>query len=377
MKYRYLLTAFFVTAMHSQSYDWAIIGAGPAGIATVGLLLDSGVTKDAILWIDPEFNVGRLGTYYTNVPGNSKAQTYHYYVNQCSVFKEVHSPSIDSLMQYDPVNEPFLSTIVAPLKDITTHLLRTISHRKDTVMGLTRSENAWNIQLTDYSIYASNVILATGCHPHVPTYHGPKMIDLDLALDKEKLTEYISSEDTVAVVGSAHSAALILMYLHAIGIPTIHLYKHPFQYKYDMGAGNPTTIVGLQGIAAHWTYNVYENKLPESIVRVCNTQENRAHWLPQCTKIIYAVGYVRNTIPGWNFDTLVYDSQTGVIEPHLFGIGLAFPEEVFDHDGTKNYAIGLIDFMKYGQQVVPQWVAQHERSCSRTSLEDSFIITQL
>ena len=46
-----------------------IIGAGPAGIIVAGLLLDLGVEKDDIIWIDPLFNVGRIGEFYSNVPG--------------------------------------------------------------------------------------------------------------------------------------------------------------------------------------------------------------------------------------------------------------------------------------------------------------------
>lgn len=34
-------------------YKWAVVGAGPAGMATIGQLLDSGINAKNILWIDP------------------------------------------------------------------------------------------------------------------------------------------------------------------------------------------------------------------------------------------------------------------------------------------------------------------------------------
>ena len=38
-------------------YSWTVIGAGPAGIAAVGRLLDHGIVGEQIAWIDPEFDI--------------------------------------------------------------------------------------------------------------------------------------------------------------------------------------------------------------------------------------------------------------------------------------------------------------------------------
>lgn len=43
------------------SFRFAVIGGGPAGLAAVGRLLDSG--KGPVLWIDKTFESGRLSTY--------------------------------------------------------------------------------------------------------------------------------------------------------------------------------------------------------------------------------------------------------------------------------------------------------------------------
>ena len=44
-----------------RRYDAAVLGAGPAGLAVVGTLLDAG--KKSILWADPSFDSGRLSIY--------------------------------------------------------------------------------------------------------------------------------------------------------------------------------------------------------------------------------------------------------------------------------------------------------------------------
>ena len=45
-----------------KRYKAAVMGAGPAGLAVVSTLLDSGITG-GILWVDPAFQAGRLSIY--------------------------------------------------------------------------------------------------------------------------------------------------------------------------------------------------------------------------------------------------------------------------------------------------------------------------
>ena len=58
------------TTTHAQ---WTVIGAGPTGIMAVGLILDSGVPAEDIILVDRDgFEVGRMGKFYKNVPGNGR-----------------------------------------------------------------------------------------------------------------------------------------------------------------------------------------------------------------------------------------------------------------------------------------------------------------
>jgi thioredoxin reductase len=49
---------------------WIIIGAGPCGIASVGYLLDCMDVE--VIWIDPFFEIGRMGKHYRHVPANTQ-----------------------------------------------------------------------------------------------------------------------------------------------------------------------------------------------------------------------------------------------------------------------------------------------------------------
>jgi heterodisulfide reductase subunit A-like polyferredoxin len=53
-------------SVHGQLYGAIVVGGGPAGLATVGTLLDEDVKP--ILWIDEKFQGGRLSAKYREVP---------------------------------------------------------------------------------------------------------------------------------------------------------------------------------------------------------------------------------------------------------------------------------------------------------------------
>ena len=55
-----------VAGKMEKKYEAIVVGAGPAGVAVVGNLLEQ--KKAPILWIDDVFQGGRLNKYYRSVP---------------------------------------------------------------------------------------------------------------------------------------------------------------------------------------------------------------------------------------------------------------------------------------------------------------------
>jgi heterodisulfide reductase subunit A-like polyferredoxin len=51
-----------------RKYEAVVVGAGPAGVAVVGNLLEQ--KKSPILWVSEAFSGGRLDQYYREVPRN-------------------------------------------------------------------------------------------------------------------------------------------------------------------------------------------------------------------------------------------------------------------------------------------------------------------
>jgi len=366
---------------HNTDTTWTIVGAGPAGIAVVGLLLDLGVNGSTITWVDPEFNIGRLGKYYYHVPGNAKALDYITFINQCHTFKEYSSPALESLRMHDPNEFCTLAVIIDPLQDLTHYLRGKVIARKNRLTELSFENKEWQVALNNNMQFSShNVVLATGSHPQTLNYPCNEEIPLDLALDKPTLTKLVESDDTIALVGGSHSAIFLLKCLYELGVQRIiNFFRHPITYHFDMGEGNQTNPDGLRGTVAQWAYNVLQKKQPSNIMRMKNTPTSRNSWLPICDKIIYAIGYERNEIPLFSDDdnqSIEYDSTTGVISPRLFGIGIAFPEQVIDEMNKPRNLIGLLDFMSYAQSIIPEWMKKYPNK-HLLRFENLFTITLL
>lgn len=390
--YSILTLALFALSFATSSYakmrnsstrhedtTWTIIGAGPAGIATIGILLDMGVPKESITWIDPDFNIGRLGAYYYNVPGNALAENYISFVNDCNTFKQCSSESLNYLRNYYPHECCYLQVAIDALRDITTYLTEQVNAYANKVKALQFVDNNWLIILDNNISFSSrNVVLATGSYPKTLDYPCDYIIPLDDAVDTERLSHHIQPDDTIALVGASHSGMLILKHLYESGIKrVINFYLQPITYAYDMGNGNIPDYNGLKGDVAEWVFNILEKEQPETIMRVKNTNIARDAWLPICNKIIYAIGFERNALPliDINAHDLAYNDTTGVIAPRLFGIGIAFPEKIIDPWGKPQHTVGMIDFLTYAQRIVPDWLHKKKTYNYLYNYKDLFNIT--
>lgn len=364
----YSLEQFVMRKYSNAEAKFTVVGAGPAGIASLGVLLQSGVNPADIYWLDTDFNVGRIGQYYENVPGNTKTKLFVEFIECCKAFKDCKSEKIDELKNCDRDKEIPLKYISEALKSITQHLCKKVCSIKGSLESLYFDKGVWNIKTKYTHITSKNVILATGSKPKTLNYSISKEIPLDIALDKHKLSSMVSKDDTVMVVGSCHSAILLLKYLSEIRVKKIiNIYKNDLKYAIDMGTWVLYNSSGLKGITAYWAKEVLEKNPPKNLERKKNTQINIDNALLESTKIIYAIGYEKNTLPKIEQNpNLNYEDTTGFIAPGLFGIGIAFPEKYEDPLGNKEYRVGLNSFMEYAQRIVPYWI---ENSIKRKEID--------
>ncbi|HIF0226123.1 TPA: FAD-dependent oxidoreductase [Legionella anisa] len=344
--------------MHKKIYQWAVIGAGPAGIAAVGKLLDNGLLPEDILWLDPHFKVGDFGLYWRNVSSNTKVKYFKDFLSAVHSFHYQEAP-IDFQLNHLPLDETCtLSFMAEPLQWITENFLQKVQAVKTTIHNMFLSKRLWSLSSDSQTYHAKNVILATGALPSSLNYPGVNVIPFDTAIDKEKLSAVIHHDETYGVFGSSHSAIIILKHLVELNVKKIiNFYRSPCCYAIEMDDWILFVNTGLKGQSAAWAREHIDGVLPSNLVRYNVSEPNIARFLPECSQVIYAVGFEqRKTIVIGDYENSRHNPYVGIIGPGLFGLGIAYPETKADAYGNVESQVGLWKFMVYLNKVMPLWL---------------------
>jgi hypothetical protein len=335
--------------LHSQ---WTIIGAGPAGTAVLGKLLDSGVDSAQIIWLDPYFQGGDFGQKWHSVSSNTTTDLFLKFLKACSSFQYQKCPIDFPINHLLPNQTCQLKYMADPLQWITNHLRQKVRSLATIAHSVTLKEGKWVIATKDVEITTQKVVLAIGAEPLSLDLPRLEVIPIEDAMDLSRLKKTCSSCDTVAVFGSSHTAVVALYNLSALGVPFINFYRSPFKYAvfYDDWVLYDNT--GLKGYSAEWA-----RKNMESMTRIHVDNPLYDQTLARCNRAIYAIGFQRrSSLKVSPYESLTYDPSSGIIGPGLFGIGIAFPQGQYDRAGNYEYRVGLWKFMDYLTEILPLWL---------------------
>jgi hypothetical protein len=343
--------------------EWAVVGGGPAGISTVGTLLDEGVSPDAILWIDPAFGAGDFGMLWGNVPSNTRIGDFSKMFTSCRSFAFDPNRKIFAIQDLTDESWCDLHYVGDVLQAITATLRAQVTSIAGLVTRCTSTRNGWVLELRDgTTARARNLVLATGAQERRLEHAGITTIPLEAALDRERLPALCTPDDTVAVFGSSHSGILALKILleHSNARAIVNFYRSPLRYAVPLEDGRWLYYdTGLKGPVAAWAREKLSgNDLPHRLERFPVNGNATPEQLARCTKAIYAIGFDSRREPIVDGMTqLNHDPRTGIIGPGLFGCGFAFPEIAADEFGELVPRVGLIRFARYLARVVPLWRA--------------------
>jgi len=207
--------------MTNKDFAWAVVGAGPGGITAVGLLLDSGVPSDKILWIDPHFQVGDFGQWWGEVNSNTRVALFQNYLNGVSHFdykKRTQAFALDSM---DPNGFTLLKAVTDPLLWVTARLREKVESINAQVKSMTVEKGCWQLHTENRLFRAEKVILAIGSEAKSLDFPSIEKIDLVTALTPSQLKNKCDQDDVVAVFGSSHSAMIIIRNLVEAGVKKI------------------------------------------------------------------------------------------------------------------------------------------------------------
>lgn len=344
-----------------KTAKWAVIGAGPAGIAAVGKLLDHGILPEHILWIDPYFKVGDLGKYWSNVSSNTKVKYFTAFLQAASSFAYEYQATHFFLDNLDAEETCSLGYVVAPLQWITEQLAKKVVAVRTSIHSMSLSERIWSLNDGTTTYKSHNVILATGSVPSNLNYPGVDVIPFESAIDKDKLSACINPNETYGVFGSSHSAIIIVRHLVELGVQkVINFYRSPCRYAIELNDWILFDNTGLKGDTALWARQNIDGSMPANLVRYNTSEPCIAQYLPECNKVIYAVGFEKrkNMVIG-DYEDTKHNPHVGIIGPGLFGFGIAYPELKTDPFGTVESQVGLWKFMVYLNRVLPVWFKYH------------------
>jgi hypothetical protein len=338
-------------------YTWTVIGAGPAGIAAVGRLLDHGIAPEEVAWIDPEFTAGDLGGKWRAVPGNTHVASFLDYLTASPSFRFAEAPHFE-LIDIDPGETCPLGMVADPLVWISQRLCERVAVCRTIATELSLQNGHWTVDTERGEITSKNVILAVGSVPKKLAYAGLDEIPLEVALDPQKLAQQPLEGATVAVFGSSHSSMIALPNLLANPVTkVINFYQSPLRYAVYLDDWILFDDSGLKGKAACWARENIDGVYPERLER-CSVRSPEFHEILQaCDHVVYTVGFERRQLPltpQWG--PLEYNASNGILAPGLFGIGIAFPEYKTDPLGFGEYRVGLQKFMARLNDALPLWL---------------------
>lgn len=343
--------------MNQNIFSWAVIGAGPAGIATVGKLLDKGVAAHEILWVDPYFQVGDFGRLWSQVSSNTRVKLFVDFLNAVDSFNIAQAANLFPLNNLNPSSTCKLAYMAEPLQWITNHLRKRVKTREEAIRQITLRHRSWILSGEKNTFIAKNVVLATGAVPSRLNYPGVEIVPFATAMNPTELRKIVHREKTYGVFGSSHSAMIAIRSLVELKVSKIiNFYRSPCRYAVDMGHWILFDNTGLKGETANWTREFIDGELPENLLRFHASDDNVSRYLPECDQVIYAVGFEpRRTLVVGDHEEMHHNPFTGIIGPGLFGLGIAYPERKTDPLGNVESQVGLWKFMTYLDKVIDIW----------------------
>ncbi|HUB56132.1 MAG TPA: pyridine nucleotide-disulfide oxidoreductase [Mycobacterium sp.] len=340
-----------------MTYAWTVIGAGPAGIAAVGRLLDHGIAPEEIAWVDPAFAAGDLGAKWRSVSSNTQAGLFLSYLHGSAAFRFGAAPPMP-LQEVDPDETCALALVADPLVWITAHLRERVKAFQTTATALFLERRRWRIETPLQQLTSKNVILAVGAVPKKLSYPRLTEIPVEVALDPEKLALEPLANATVAVFGSSHSSMIVLPNLlrHPVK-KVVNFYRSPLTYAVYLDDWILFDDSGLKGRAADWARENIDGLYPDRLERCWVSSTDFEESLAACDRVVYTVGFERRALPETKqWGQLDYNPNNGILAPGLFGLGIAFPERATDRYGYVEYRVGLKKFMDHLDAVLPLWL---------------------
>ena len=293
-----------------------VIGCGAAGLLLLYNLQKQGVSPEQVIVIDPTLCGGDLQDKWYPVRSNTLWSQLLTAVPYPGGLPERWS-------FLDPSQPCSLRHYIQYLKEVVQSYLNRCDVHCTSATKVYHEENQWFIQLkVGPSLKATILLVATGSDPKHLNLPYPS-IPLPVALNQERLGEYVKKDDHILVFGTAHSATLIVRNLVDCGATVTNFYATAKPFYFDRDGDYD----GLKQDAAEIADKILSNQLPVRMVSIQDTA-NLIRQTKKVNGVVYAIGFEsRNP-----FGLKDYDGEPGKLNevPNAWGFGIAYPNRAPD-----------------------------------------------
>ena len=327
-----------------------VIGAGASGILLILLLLHSRqVYPNDIVLIDPYMDGGDLSRRWSpvlsNTPWSATLNSIRTYIPT--------APLPDWSLQL-PLDKPTpVGTISKLLRELLKPQLSSIQYIQASVTAANWSQDHWDIQTSlGTVIQARKVHFTTGAQPKQLSHPIPS-IPLEVALDLNRLSTYITPGQTALVFGTAHSGTIVLKNLATLGCSKVYAahtgisaFKWARDGEYD---GVKLEAAAIADDIVHLRYPAIQLTPLDTVEQVLS--ETPIDW------VVYAIGFktilsFTVTVSGQPIQTDLYDGRTGRLThaPNAWGFGIAYPSLAPD---AIHWDVGISSFLEHIHRQLP------------------------
>jgi len=317
-----------------MSYKYCIIGFGISGQILLLELLKANIPKKDIVVCDETFLGGDLVTKYGSVLSNTPWWKTKKALEQYT-----------SILPDFPVDQcTRVSEIAKACLKTALNMARDVEKITTSVLSLEYTD-IWTITHLFGTFQATTVFLTTGGKQRVLDLSVPQ-IPLSIALDKNRLKEYVTSNDIIILFGTSHSGTIVIDNLNSLDIETYAVYKgEKFYFETETYGGlkEQSAIIAKSIMNGDYTNTTLISWSDPLIIH---------KYLKKATKAIFATGFEPRILDKKYKE---YDPQTGIIqgEINLYGFGMAYPG-VTEIDGKKYQDISVLSFQEQIQKCLPK-----------------------
>jgi hypothetical protein len=319
----------------------AIVGLGPAGILALAQLPPALQRETAVF--ESAAIGGALASDYASVVANIPNSVITAALREVPAWAAAPLPHLE---KYSDETCPRLGDVVRQLRDLIAPDLARVAFHSSRVVKYTRSAaGIWKLETSTGTVFeAQKIILCTGAAPKILDL--PKsVIPLSAALTPALLSNYVTSNDSVVVFGTAHSGTLVLRNLRDAGVKAIsglHKGSAPFMFARD---GHSEGI--KQESAA-----IADDLLANGWARLISLDDFAAahRAVAEATAVVYAIGFER---PAPVFTDTEGAVKSLIGSPHVHGFGIGFPALYTASNGAQYPDVGFGGFVTAIKAALP------------------------